>query len=326
MSDPLVKVADLTIDSGKVMIDGEILATETRELKSGKILAMFNLFDGSSTITCKVFLEAEKSKAILKRMNSAKGVKVIGTAQFDPFAKELGVIANAIVESNGIKREVRQDNSQEKRVELHMHTQMSQMDAMTSAEDLLKRAVKWGMKSIAITDHGVVQAFPEAHKYLEKAHPDLKVIYGVEAYLAPDTVSCISFSKGQDLDATYCVLDLETTGLSFRTEKITEVGIMKVKNGEVIDEFSCFVKNNQNSLKCIAHCDEGNKKSLQEIYTPGQNATILIGPEGDFSGNEITLALANNFIPVTLGESRLRTETAGIVACHSINFINEINH
>lgn len=241
MSDPLIKVADITVDSGKIMLDGEILATETRELKSGKILAMFNLFDGSSTITCKVFLDAEKSKAILKRMSGAKGVKVIGTAQFDPFAKELGVIANAIIESDGLKKEVRQDNSQEKRVELHMHTQMSQMDAMTSAEDLLKRAVKWGMKSIAITDHGVVQAFPEAHKYLEKAHPDLKVIYGVEAYLAPDTVSCISFSKGQNLDTTYCVLDLETTGLSFRTEKITEVGIMKVKNGEIIDEFSCFV-------------------------------------------------------------------------------------
>ena len=241
ISDPLVKVADLTIDSGKVMLDGEILATETRELKSGKILAMFNLFDGSSTITCKVFLEAEKSKDILKRMSSAKGVKVIGTAQFDPFAKELGVIANAIVESNGIKKVVRQDNAPIKRVELHMHTQMSQMDAMTSAEDLLKRAVKWGMKSIAITDHGVVQAFPEAHKYLEKANPDLKVIYGVEAYLAPDNVSCVSFSKGQSIDTTYCVLDLETTGLSFRTEKITEVGIMKVKDGKVIDEFSCFV-------------------------------------------------------------------------------------
>ena len=241
MSDPLVKVADLTIDSGKVMLDGEILATETRELKSGKILAMFNLFDGSSTITCKVFLEAEKSKDILKRMSSAKGVKVIGTAQFDPFAKELGVIANAIVESNGIKKVVRQDNAPIKRVELHMHTQMSQMDAMTSAEDLLKRAVKWGMKSIAITDHGVVQAFPEAHKYLEKANPDLKVIYGVEAYLAPDNVSCVSFSKGQSIDTTYCILDLETTGLSFRTEKITEVGIMKVKDGKVIDEFSCFV-------------------------------------------------------------------------------------
>ena len=86
------------------------------------------------------------------------------------------------------------------------------------------------------------------------------------------------------------------------------------------------MKNNPSTLKCIAHCDKGYKKSLQEIYQPGQDITILIGPEGDFSGNEITLALENNFIPVTLGESRLRTETAGIVACHSINFMNEIKH
>ena len=90
-----------------------------------------------------------------------------------------------------------------------------------------------------------------------------------------------------------------------------------------LTEFSRFVKNNPSTLKCIAHCDKGYKKSLQEIYQPGQDITILIGPEGDFSGNEITLALENNFIPVTLGESRLRTETAGIVACHSINFMNE---
>ena len=98
------------------------------------------------------------------------------------------------------------------------------------------------MKSIAITDHGVVQAFPEAHKYLEKDHPDIKILYGVEAYLAPDKVSPISFSKNQSLDnTTYCVLDLETTGISFRTEKITEVGIMKIRNGELLDSFSCFV-------------------------------------------------------------------------------------
>ena len=123
-----------------------------------------------------------------------------------------------------------------------MHTQMSQMDGMTSAKDLIKRAVKWGMKSIAITDHGVVQAFPEAHKYLEKDHPDIKILYGVEAYLAPDKVSPVSFSKNQSLDnTTYCVLDLETTGISFRTEKITEVGIMKIRNGELLDSFSCFV-------------------------------------------------------------------------------------
>jgi len=117
-----------------------------------------------------------------------------------------------------------------------MHTQMSQMDGMTSAKDLIKRAMKWGMKSIAITDHGVVQAFPEAHKLLGFDNKDMKVIYGVEAYLVPDKTPCVSFPKGQDIDTTYCVLDLETTGFSFRTEKITEF-----KNGEVIDEFSCFV-------------------------------------------------------------------------------------
>ena len=104
-----------------------------------------------------------------------------------------------------------------------MHTQMSQMDGMTSAKDLIKRAMKWGMKSIAITDHGVVQAFPEAHKLLGYDNPDMKVIYGVEAYLAPDMTSSVSFPKNQDIDTEYCVLDLETTGFSFRTEKITEV-------------------------------------------------------------------------------------------------------
>ncbi len=242
IKEELSKVIDLSVDSGKVLLDGEILNTDSRELKSGKFLVTFDLYDGSSTITCKAFVEADKHKQVIKRLSDAKGVKVNGTAQFDPFAKELGVIANVIIESTGIKREVRKDEAKVKRVELHMHTQMSQMDGMTAAKDLLKRAVKWGMKSIAITDHGVVQAFPDAHKYLEKDHPDLKVIYGVEAYLAPDKTPSVSFSKGQNIeDATYCVLDLETTGFSFRTEKITEIGIMKVKNHEVIDEFSTFV-------------------------------------------------------------------------------------
>ena len=240
IKEQLVKVADLGIDSGKVLLDGEVLNMDSRELKSGKVLVMFDLFDGSSTITCKAFVEGDKAKVTMKRIKDSAGVKVEGTAQFDPFAKELGVIANTIIESTGIKREIRKDEAKIKRVELHMHTKMSQMDAITSATDLLKRAAKWGMKSIAITDHGVVQAFPEAHHFTEK-NPDLKIIYGVEAYLAPDKTPSVSFPKGQDIDTTYCVLDLETTGLSFRTEKITEVGIMKIKNGEVLDEFSCFV-------------------------------------------------------------------------------------
>ena len=238
----LVKVEDLSVDSGKISLEGEIVnIMDSRELKSGKFLVMFDLYDGTSTITCKAFVTAEKIKQVEKRIKNAKGIKLEGTAQFDPFAKELGVIANIIIETPGKKKEVRMDNAAEKRVELHMHTQMSQMDGITSAKDLIKRAMSWGMKSIAITDHGVVQAFPEAHKLLGRDNKDIKVIYGVEAYLVPDKTPIVTNGRGQDIDTTYCVLDLETTGFSFRTEKITEVGIMKYKNGEVIDSFETFV-------------------------------------------------------------------------------------
>ena len=241
ITEPLVTVESLGADDGKVSLDGEVIFMEDRELKSGKTLLSFDLYDGTSTMTCKAFLNKDISKKVIKRIKNAKGIKIAGTAQMDSFSNELTVMANTIIESTGVKKETRQDNSEVKRVELHMHTQMSQMDAMTSAKDLIKRAMKWGMKSIAITDHGVVQSFPEAHKLLGYDNPDMKVIYGVEAYLAPDQNAIVTNAKGQDIDTTYCVLDLETTGFSAKTEKITEVGIMKVQNGEVIDEFSCFV-------------------------------------------------------------------------------------
>ena len=241
ITEPLVTVESLGADDGKVSLDGEVIFMEDRELKSGKTLLSFDLHDGTSTMTCKAFLNKDISKKVIKRIKNAKGIKIAGTAQMDSFSNELTVMANTIIESTGVKKETRQDNSEVKRVELHMHTQMSQMDAMTSAKDLIKRAMKWGMKSIAITDHGVVQSFPEAHKLLGYDNPDMKVIYGVEAYLAPDQNAIVTNAKGQDIDTTYCVLDLETTGFSAKTEKITEVGIMKVQNGEVIDEFSCFV-------------------------------------------------------------------------------------
>ena len=174
-------------------------------------------------------------------MQHTKSVRISGTAQFDPFAKEIGIIANIIIEVPEKKKQERMDRAEVKRVELHMHTQMSQMDGMTAATDLIKRAMKWGWKSIAITDHGVVQAFPEAHKLLGRDNPDMKVIYGVEAYLVPDKTPSVSFPKEQNIDTEYCILDIETTGLSFRTEKITELGAVIYKNGEIIDEFECFV-------------------------------------------------------------------------------------
>lgn len=238
----LIKVKDISVDTDKVSLDGEIIGEiDSRELKNGKFLIAFKLYDGSSTIVCKVFVPKDKADKVLGRLKGAKGVRLEGEAKYDPYAKEIGVIANTIIETQGMKKEKRMDNSENKRVELHMHTQMSQMDGVTPCADLIKRAVSWGWKSIAITDHGVVQAFPEAHKYLGKSNADIKVIYGVEAYLVPDKDNCVAFPKGQSIDTEYCVLDIETTGLSFRTEKITEIGIMKYKNGEVIDKFECFV-------------------------------------------------------------------------------------
>ena len=200
------------------------------------------MYDGTNTIDCKVFSAPEKIDKLKKRLKSASKLRVAGTAQFDPYAKQLGVLVNTIIEMPEEKVQARMDNAKVKRVELHMHTQMSTMDGITPVKSLIKRAMKWGMKSIAITDHGSVQAFPDAHKMLGVNNPDMKVLYGVEAYLVPDKVPSVSNPKGQDLHTTYCVLDLETTGLSFRTEKITEIGIMKMnEKGEVIDEFECFV-------------------------------------------------------------------------------------
>lgn len=241
ITDPLVKIEDLGVDDGKIAIQGEVIFSEDRTLKSGKTLFSFDVYDGTSTITCKAFLDKTKAKRSMKRIQTSKGVKVAGTVQMDSFSNEMTVMANTIIETEGLQKVVRQDNSEVKRVELHMHTQMSQMDAMTSAKSLIKRAMDWGMKSIAITDHGVVQAFPEAHKMLGYDNPNMKILYGVEAYLAPDKNPVVTNGKQQKIDTTYCVLDLETTGFSAVNEKITEIGVMKIKDGEVIDQFSCFV-------------------------------------------------------------------------------------
>lgn len=270
IKDTLVKVTDVSIDSGKIALEGEIINTDSRELKSGKFLIMFDLYDGTSTITCKAFVEADKAKNVLARLGDAKCVRISGTAQFDPYAKELGIISNVIVEVPAKKKQERMDFAEEKRVELHMHTQMSQMDGMTSATELIKRAMKWGWKSIAITDHGVVQAFPEAHKLLGRDNPDMKIIYGVEAYLVPDKTPSVSFPKGQDIDTEYCVLDIETTGLSFRTEKITELGAVIYKNGEIIDKFECFVNPERSipeEVVEVTHITDDMVKEAETIET-----------------------------------------------------------
>ena len=241
ITDKVVKIKDINMDSGKVVICGKIIKQELKELKSGKFLLMINVYDGSCTITCKAFIEPDVKDKVLDRINSAPRVTVSGNAQFDPFSKEVTIMANVVMEAEAKNEMTRMDRSEVKRVELHMHTQMSQMDGVTPVEDLINRARKWGMKAIAITDHGVVQSFPKANHVVEDNKGDIKVLYGVEAYLVPDGQTSVYNPKNQNLDTEYCVLDIETTGLSFRTEKITEFGAIKIKNGEIIDTFECFV-------------------------------------------------------------------------------------
>ena len=312
INEPLVKIKDLGVDDKKVSLEGEVINTEDRELKSGRVLYSFDLYDGTSTLTCKAFLDKKNAKKVMGRVKNAKAIKIAGTAQMDSFSHEQTVMAYTILEIEPPKKEVRMDNAEEKRVELHMHTKMSQMDGMTSATDLIKRAMKWGMKSIAITDHGVVQAFPEAHKLLGFDNHDIKIIYGVEAYLAPDTVSPVSFSKGQSIDTTYCVLDLETTGFSFRTEKITEVGIMKVKNGEVIDEFSCFVNPEKPIPQRVVEVTNITDEMVKDAETIDKvmpkiiefvGDSVLVAHNADFdigflkyNANQLGLSLENTYL------------------------------
>ena len=234
-----VKIADLSPEQNEIILKGKISNYESRETKNGGFLISFDMYDGSSSINVKAFLKANEFGEVNPKMKSTNAVRIVGTYEYNNFSKEFGVIANSIEEST-FEEVKRMDNSEEKRVELHLHTQMSQMDAVTSATDLIKCAIRWGHKAIAITDHGVAQSFPEAKKAAKDA--DIKIIYGVEAYLAPDNVTSAYDVKNQKInETTYCVLDIETTGISRFTEKITEFGIMKVKNGEVIDTFECFV-------------------------------------------------------------------------------------
>ncbi len=282
---PLTKITNITPDTQEVCLEGEVISTDSREIKNEKVIIMFNLYDGTSTITCKAFVEKAKFKTVMKKIEGAKGLKLDGKAAYDNFAKEITVMANTIIETAGNPKKKRMDNSEEKRVELHMHTQMSQMDAITSATDLLKRAASWGWKSIAITDHGVVQSFPDAHKFLAK-NPGLKVLYGVEAYFVPDKDPSVFYPKEQQIDTEYCVLDLETTGISFRTEKITEVGIIKIKNGEVLDEFECFVNPEKPIPEAVVEVTHITDDMVKDAETIDKVIPKII----DFIGDSILVA------------------------------------
>ena len=225
---------------GEVVIRGKILSVDTREIRNEKTIIIFSVTDFTDTIVLKIFARNDDVPELLKEISGGKFVRVKGVATIDKFDSELTI--GSIV---GIKKcadftTVRMDTSVEKRIELHCHTKMSDMDGVSDVKNIVKRAMKWGHKAIAITDHGDVQAFPDAN-HTVPSDSDFKVIYGVEAYLVDDLKGMVTDSQNQDLDADYVVFDLETTGFSPETNRIIEIGAVKVQNGKIVDKFSTFV-------------------------------------------------------------------------------------
>lgn len=233
-----VKIVDTKIPGESVIVEGNIFNIEPREIKGEKYIVSFDITDKSDSTTVKFFVKRSVFDNELKdKIKKDAYLRVQGEVQFDKYAKEINIMAKAIMTAQAPPP--RMDTAEEKRVELHLHTQMSSMDGVTPVKTYIKRAIEWGHKAIAITDHGVVQAFPDAMNAADKS--DLKVIYGVEAYLIDDLGNAVFSPRGQNLDDTYVVFDIETTGLSKEKEMITEIGAVKVADGKIIDRFSTFV-------------------------------------------------------------------------------------
>lgn len=235
-NDTILTMKEVTSDSGKVAICGDIFKVEFRELRGGKFLCSFDVTDYTSSLSGKFFLAKDDVELLKERVKQGVTVKLRGEAQYDKYSKELVIFINDMIE---IQKEMKLDLAEFKRVELHLHSQMSAMDAVTPLKELVKRAAKWGHNAIAITDHGVVQAYPEAYEAGKKNK--IKIIYGVECYLADDNVPVVYNPNGHSIDEPFVVFDIETTGLDAERNRITEIGAVKIQNGQEIERFSTFV-------------------------------------------------------------------------------------
>ena len=236
----MIPISEIAMDSGKVTVWGDVFELEKRVTKSGdKNIFTINITDYTGSTTVKVFNTIRES-AVVDSIRKGDTIAVMGDVEYDKYAGELVVNARAIGTAEKVKVV---DKAPEKRVELHLHTNMSQMDALTPASELVKRAAAWGHKAIAITDHGVAQAFPDAMNAAERINKDgekIKVLYGTEAYFVDDLVESVSGEQDEPLSGTFICFDIETTGLSPLKDKITEIGAVKIENGAVTDIFSTF--------------------------------------------------------------------------------------
>lgn len=241
--DDAIAIETIIGEIGEVTIRGQIISTDSREIRNEKTILIFAITDFTDTIVVKMFVRNEQVPE-MSFIKKGAFIRLKGITTIDRFDGDLTIGSVVGIKKSGDFRSQRMDNSPEKRVELHCHTKMSDMDGVSDATSIIKRAYEWGQKAIAITDHGVVQAFPEANHVYGGAIPkdaDFKVIYGVEGYLVDDLKGIVENSKHQTLDETYVVFDLETTGFSPNTNQIIEIGAVKVEQGKIVDRFSTFV-------------------------------------------------------------------------------------
>ena len=236
----MIPISSISGDSGRIVVWGDVFDIEKKVTKSGdKNIFTIDITDYTGSTTAKVF-NSIKESTVIDNIKKGDTIVVQGDVEYDKYAGELVVNARSIGTAQKVKVV---DNAEQKRVELHMHTNMSQMDAVTSAGDLVNRAYQWGHKAVAITDHGVAQAFPDAMKAADKINKDeekIKIIYGVEAYFMDDLVESVKGDADTGFDGTFICFDIETTGLSAARDKITEIGAVKVENGVITDTFSTF--------------------------------------------------------------------------------------
>jgi len=236
----IIKLKNFDEDTKYANVDIELISKpDSRELRGGKMIMKFDITDYTDSVTCKMFVEKDAFPEVSKAIQPGNTLRIRGLYKYDDYDQARVFMANSVEKIEADLRIKRKDNAKEKRVELHLHTQMSEMDGMMSAKLAVKQAIAWGHKAVAITDHGVVQAYPDA---FHAVHDDeTKILYGVEAYFVDNERPIVHFDRGQTFKDTYIVFDIETTGFRAHKDKITEIGAVKIVDGKVVDRFSEFV-------------------------------------------------------------------------------------
>lgn len=294
-----VSIATLKEDSGRIIVKGQIFDIETKETKSGKIIYSIDITDYESSITLKTFCEKEEANRLKDKITKGDWLLVRGECLYDKYQRDLVIIFKDLMLLGPMDRK---DEAPKKRVELHLHTQMSAMDGVSSVDSLISRAAKWGHPAIAITDHGVLQAFPKA--YVAGKKHGIKIIYGLEAYLINDCRPMVLNGNKFDFNQPIVVLDIETTGLEPKKHSITEIGAVKLINKKIIDSFETFVNPEIPIPSDITKLTGIDDYMVKDAPLIGQ----ALGMLKDFCGDA---ALAAHNAPFDIGFIREKAKSIG---------------